>query len=1387
MSKSVLEFGKLMFTDVDPLRQPKGTYRYAQNATAQSVDGDYYDITNELGNIECASLPEGYTMLGSKLDNENKKILILNNKQYTIIGEIDQCNFKTLIKSSCFEYDDNSPIDIEMIVKGGCNRFIYMVSKDKPMYSIDLDSLHTYVDPVLSDEVDADPLISDKRSEKILRANNEDRWSCNLFKVFRDINIPTIDLESVNNTGGNLQVGSYFFSIRLLDQSLNPTSWLNITPNVPIVFDSLNSDYDIIQGGTRGTGTGIDDGYNSLPPTTKSISLRLGNLDRNFTYYQIGVALINDGLGSPSGEVRVSPVREITSDSDIFIFTGSIDGFETTTLEELTTPLNIIDSAEHIEQIDGKIVIVNGKGLNIDITKFQRKANDIRIKYVVKQLNKNDIEQSGKSAEYYWYYTSYMRDEVYAIGIVWVLKDGRKLPTIHVSGRPKDSIDTAIGNNQSNGNLHPRPFPNANQWDSTNVFGYGGTENIETCNSPLERWEVWNTALKDDTPKEGYYSSGEMGYYESCENYPNILDCDGNRVFPEGKVRHPRMPDTTLEPHQDQNHIYVLGLDLSNVEPPEEYADLVQGYYIVRSRRDEFNKTIFDKGWFEAAEEYGGDPSDPSDEDAYYGYNRLTNIGGTLSDKMYVFHSPRTMFNRDFPSGTHVKLERRYFNNTGTDPGDAGTINFDCDFGARGRGSLWELIVDNEGVLPNINTLNKSIVGTRYLDRRLSKDDAIPSTTFNGERITNEEGSNHILFVRLNTDSTLPYNDDFWYASIKSYRSVYNDLQSIKYYETTNNVLTGNNNIVFGGDIFISRFSFTLQRYYNVQDTVTRQFLSIYVESEINSELRHGGFGEENRWYTGGYDIQRINGELTGDEIAMCDWVKRYTTVQDFIDSGLGWEEFAYKDPWYYNPDFNSYRYASAQFTFSFTRDLCSECQEKFPNRFWVSRQGFLEDTVDFNRVFLALDYYDIPADYGDITDVFVDRDNLYAHTPKALWFIPTKPQGLATNEATIYIRSESAFSIPPKSLISTDYGYGGCVDKWATITTEFGTLFVNRQGKVFLFREGLQEISQDGNANFFENNIDVVFINSFKSTFGYDYPFRTTHNKLGVGYMSTYDPRFRRFIIHKKDYEIINSEGLEFTNNEFKYQNETISLNDKRFFRNRSYTLSYSLKDKGWVCFHSYMPNYMFNDDQTFYSYINNDIVYEHNKGEYTTYYGYKHSFILDMIDNDNPGLEKYFNSYAYISNVKSYDTQNEDYSEIIDVTFDKIWFYNSNQSSLISNININTTAQSSITYSPDSVTATRTNNIWKINRIWDYSVNPNVPVSSKSWSDIQGEFNQDQLGNGYIDKTISNNVLPNKNQYDLARLRGKWMGIRCYFNPSNNYRITVQLSSNTVKESVR
>lgn len=108
-----------------------------------------------------------------------------------------------------------------------------------------------------------------------------------------------------------------------------------------------------------------------------------------------------------------------------------------------------------------------------------------------------------------------MRDEIYALGIVYIFTDGTLSPVFHIPGRPMiDNTDNDYGNN-------PYISLELDQWDSIDVTG---DENVFNPDKSA-RWQVYNTYTVNDDE-----DGGLMGYYQVSTTYPDIDVCDDDHA-----------------------------------------------------------------------------------------------------------------------------------------------------------------------------------------------------------------------------------------------------------------------------------------------------------------------------------------------------------------------------------------------------------------------------------------------------------------------------------------------------------------------------------------------------------------------------------------------------------------------------------------------------------------------------------------------------------------------------------------------------------------------------------------------------------------------------------------------------------------------------------------
>lgn len=676
-------FNKGLYKDTPPSLQPEGSYTWALNSINESSDGDQGFLINEIGNYECAELDTTrFAVIGSIYIQEDDFIVFLapivpELEGHGKIVRLTNCKVKTIMYSNCLNFKIHKQIQGVQRIRNGCEINIYFTDNYNDVRAFNISSLRDYlIEGADESDIEAglDPTI----------------WDCESFKLWPEYSVPCINFEGFTESG-ELPAGSYQFAVQYLDSDFNSTNWTAITQPIPIYADpSSNISFDI-----KGSEVGDN--------TNKSIRLRISDIDSSFSFVKIAVIPSVLGTGISSSQIYTTDPIAIAGTEDILteITTIGTPSDETISLSEVTIPRKTYEKAKTIAQIKNRLVLGNVSSNEIKQDKFQKAAFDIKVNYSTRTLSTEDADKdSVQSGSYYFDYRSYMRDEIYALAIVWVFKDGTESYAYHIPGREKDKYSNGSAAPSSGdpnnptipgydpaavGKAEHNRAPATNGWDSSVIVSgsdYADTNDINTHHyanntidntndNAIERWEVYNTAVRTspllvDEETEVITTYGEMGYYE-CRNsrYPATLDCDGKPVYPYskktsssssiqnlidnafnqfengqssgyyddpilgepilsyemGKIRHHRMPDTTLETHQygdlsiyrGQMHafglnapyqdrtgtdpkIVTLGLKLSNVKPPIEYADKVQGFRIVRAKQDLKDKTVIDKG-----------------------------------------------------------------------------------------------------------------------------------------------------------------------------------------------------------------------------------------------------------------------------------------------------------------------------------------------------------------------------------------------------------------------------------------------------------------------------------------------------------------------------------------------------------------------------------------------------------------------------------------------------------------------------------------------------------------------------------------------------------------------------------------------------------------------
>ena len=488
----------------------------------------------------------------------------------------------------------------------------------------------------------------------------------------------------------------------------------------------------------------------------------------------------------------------------------------------------------------------------------------------------------------------------------------------------------------------------------------------------------------------------------------------------------------------------------------------------------------------------------------------------------------------------------------------------------------------------------------------------------------------------------------------------------------------------------------------------------------------------------------------------------------------------------------------------------------EFPTRIHRTVKNNPESTIDYFRVLLTGDYIDLEKLKGSIWAIRSYNNKL------AILFEDTirltlGREVMKTSATDAYIGSGDIFSVKPVDVLTTDGGYGGCTSQFSICNTPYGLFFPDlRRGKVFLLGEGLEEISKNGNFNFFRDNMEITVVNSVLNLFNNQQQFvygtsyvvnkiviyqnkvykcliannntiptyttnweeiydLTNFNILGsdsvyLGFRGSYDPVYKRYVLSKYDVEltqtfITNFKGyydatITYTLNSIvfkdnilqirRYDSDGLNLIWVNFYFNSTFstyytpsywTYAYYPDYKGWVSYHTYYPEVIFNSNDSIYSSFKNKL-YRHNSTDLTIYYGFPEESIVEPIFNSPQDIVKKLSSIQ----IETKMTTKETGYPALDYlgTFDTYQGYTANQMGKETTITNEDRARNVEGY-------------YNVNEFRDYTADNNLAIFLKG-----------------ILKPFSSNINLNKHFSKLRRLVGYWIGVRFKFKNNNSKAIT-------------
>ena len=550
----------------------RGQLTYALNAAVENFDSNSINYQNEPGNEFCLKFPDGYQLIGEHFINEQAKhifFLVNSSTGDSEIGYMDNndCVYKTYINAKCLNFNIKYPIHKTVHKITNCTTEVYWTDGLNPRRYIDLTNLPYKIQPGTS-------VCDDKTIPEV---------DCNKLKIQPDFSIPNLEVVDITS-GGDLVAGTYQFAIQYCDSSGGGfTSYYSVTNPTPIANPQLTTPNFNYRVG-------------------RSIVLNITNIDVTgyYQYYNLAVIKTINDITS----VELVGTYFIDDRETQVTYTGQNVTQIRLSIDDIFEKFPYYDIAQDLTAVQD--ILVWDNLTSIDRINYQKIANQIGLQWETYRIPSTENYANELNATNL---RGYLRDEVYAFEIVFLLRNGKQTDGFHIPGREKNFAETSQPDVSTvNADFIGEP---------TYYLGPIGY-------SPY--WKIYNTGYKianspgrsTASDYKGPWEYGGFSYWESTEVYPCNEEVWGDLA--NQPIRHHKFPDvlvspifenpvitysgTQIVPVMTKDAIFPIGVkvDIQQIQQliglsglTQEQKNDVIGFKIVRGNRGT-NKSIVAKG-----------------------------------------------------------------------------------------------------------------------------------------------------------------------------------------------------------------------------------------------------------------------------------------------------------------------------------------------------------------------------------------------------------------------------------------------------------------------------------------------------------------------------------------------------------------------------------------------------------------------------------------------------------------------------------------------------------------------------------------------------------------------------------------------------------------------
>lgn len=513
-------FVKGLNKDSDPSFVTEGMWIHARNATNNTSEGNLGTLSNEAANILCVIVGNTMPIFGANAVTDvyiigaihlfsDKWIIYsvghaLNGKP--VMSEIglldeDRCIYRPIVQEKCLGFDKRFLILGSSREMEDCSWQVYWADGLNPDRYLNVGDPQTWpsndYEWQLNTISNSTPAVYNLFVNQYVSSTGDlilwpgvswiedcstninctvcddtNKLDCDRIRLARLVETPCLSVQR-GESGGTLRNGTYFAVIAYLIKGQRVTDYFSPSNTQPIYFP------DDLQG---------------------AITINVNADEYNFDEF-ILVVIQNINQGTVAKQIGIYSTRTSVIELDQIK-----DDLITVPLELIPITNPIYETSDQITDVNNYLLRV-GPRTRFDFN-YQPLANLIRSKWVSIEYPADYYMKGGNKG-------SYLRDEVYTFFIRWVYNTGDKSASYHIPGRPPKDYSyiltgtntTIIANERSISDHDVNTLTNTDQ-----LFEMYNTANINGVASIL------GTTTNDGGT---VIASGEMGYWESSEIYPD--------------------------------------------------------------------------------------------------------------------------------------------------------------------------------------------------------------------------------------------------------------------------------------------------------------------------------------------------------------------------------------------------------------------------------------------------------------------------------------------------------------------------------------------------------------------------------------------------------------------------------------------------------------------------------------------------------------------------------------------------------------------------------------------------------------------------------------------------------------------------------------------------